>query len=543
MSDLINYLPCLKCDSSSNIIRIDYYDKEDCLYLKLSCIKKCSDNYIKFSDLINLLKNQKKIPISIFVYGNYSKENKKIESISDKIINYYNKLYSDFEIIEKNIANFKENIKSEINKIKRNFESLKLLNELIFGAYLKNIKDNLDKDNNFYLKNNLKHININNEMNLNNKRNFYVKEIEKDISKINNSFNYIKTEFSEFLKLNQLSPINLFPKINNNSINIKEKHDLIETYRTSIKNIKSIIYLNDGNIALGSDTQLIIYNLYLKKEIDYIPGEFSYLRELKYSQKYKSDNNNIIVLSLLNKSIRIYNVNEKTLLLNYVQNSSIDNVLELYNGDILYINDYSIYNLSLSKEFKIPLKYFCFCMINLVDKQNILGYTYQKYIKFIYLDNPKKIYKKIEISDYGEIFDVKQIYNENKNYNFLIILSKHRIDLYDLNLDNFFLCYNLNRDNFYKKIDFAFDENHIMEKFFIIGENYVKIFIYKENQLINFQNIAELKNVKTSLYSKIVTTPFCYIDNKKYLVLLNNKLPLYYYCKIRLIISYEIYKL
>ena len=191
MSDLINYLPCLKCDSSSNIIRIDYYDKEDCLYLKLSCIKKCSDNYIKFSDLINLLKNQKKIPISIFVYGNYSKENKKIESISDKIINYYNKLYSDFEIIEKNIANFKENIKSEINKIKRNFESLKLLNELIFGAYLKNIKDNLDKDNNFYLKNNLKHININNETNLNNKRNFYVKEIEKDISKINNSFNYI----------------------------------------------------------------------------------------------------------------------------------------------------------------------------------------------------------------------------------------------------------------------------------------------------------------------------------------------------------------
>jgi hypothetical protein len=123
-------------------------------------------------------------------------------------------------------------------------------------------------------------------MNLNNKRNFYVKEIEKDITKINNSFNYIfyiKTEFSEFLKLNQLSPINLFPKINNNSINIKEKHDLIETYRTSIKNIKSIICLNDGNIALGSDTQLIIYNLYLKKEIDYIPGEFSYLRELKYS--------------------------------------------------------------------------------------------------------------------------------------------------------------------------------------------------------------------------------------------------------------------
>ena len=524
MSDLINYLPCLKCDSSSNIIRIDYYDKEDCLYLKLSCIKKCSDNYIKFSDLINLLKNQKKIPISIFVYGNYSKENKKIESISDKIINYYNKLYSDFEIIEKNIANFKENIKSEINKIKRNFESLKLLNELIFGAYLKNIKDNLDKDNNFYLKNNLKHININNETNLNNKRNFYVKEIEKDISKINNSFNYIKTEFSEFLKLNQLSPINLFPKINNNSINIKEKHDLIETYRTSIKNIKSIICLNDGNIALGSDTQLIIYNLYLKKEIDYIPGEFSYLRELKYSQKYKSDNNNIIVLSLLNKSIRIYNVNEKTLLLNYVQNSSIDNVLELYNGDILYINDYSIYNLSLSKEFKIPLKYFCFCMINLVDKQNILGYTYQKYIKFIYLDNPKKIYKKIEISDYGEIFDVKQIYNENKNYNFLIILSKHRIDLYNLNLDNFFLCYNLNRDNFYKKIDFAFDENHIMEKFFIIGENYVKIFIYKENQLINFQNIAELKNVKTSLYSKIVTTPFCYIDNKKYLVIFESNI-------------------
>ena len=97
MSDLINYLPCLKCDSSSNIIRIDYYDKEDCLYLKLSCIKKCSDNYIKFSDLINLLKNQKKIPISKLL-----KINIKLNYIFMKI-----KIFLFMEIIAKRTKRLK----------------------------------------------------------------------------------------------------------------------------------------------------------------------------------------------------------------------------------------------------------------------------------------------------------------------------------------------------------------------------------------------------------------------------------------------------
>ena len=36
----MNYLPCIKCNSSSNIIKIDYSDKDNCLYLKLSCGKK-----------------------------------------------------------------------------------------------------------------------------------------------------------------------------------------------------------------------------------------------------------------------------------------------------------------------------------------------------------------------------------------------------------------------------------------------------------------------------------------------------------------------
>ena len=183
----MNYLPCIKCNSSSNIIKIDYSDKDNCLYLKLSCVKKCSTNYIKFSDLINLLKNQNKVQMSILVYGNYSKEQKKIENISEKLINCYNKILSNFEIIEKNIIAFKEEITNEIKKIKAINESLQILNELIFGSYLKNIKDNLDKDNNSYLKNNLKFININNSSD-NFRNNFYLQQIEDDISKINNSF-------------------------------------------------------------------------------------------------------------------------------------------------------------------------------------------------------------------------------------------------------------------------------------------------------------------------------------------------------------------
>ena len=516
MSNLVNYLPCLKCNSSSNILRIDYYNKEDCLYLKLACVRKCSQNYIKFPDLIQCLNDQKKIPMSIFVYGNFSKEQNKIEALSDKILNYYNKIYSDFEKIEKEIIDFKIYIKDEINKFKKIVESLKLINELIFGAYLKNIEDNLEKENNSYLKNNLNYINVNKSKDFNMINNFYIKEIEKDIIKINNSFTFIKNEFSFFIQTNPFASNNLFPKVTIDiTFSKKLKHNSIETYPTTIKDIKSIILLSDKNIALGSDSQLIIYNLTLNKEIDYIPGDFSDIREIKYSQKYKTNKDNIIILSILNKSIKIYNINEKKLLLNYVQNSTIDNILELYNGEILYITDFSIYNLGLNKEFKISLTHFCFAMINLIEKQNILGYTYQKYIKFIYLDNPKKVYKKIEVSEAEEIFDVKQIYNENKKNNFLIILSTHQLNLYNLNLDIFIFLDDLCKINLYKKINIDFNN----ENCFIIGENKIKIFNFRNNLYKNIHNIGDLKSIKSSLYSKIVTTPFCFTEDDKYILI------------------------
>ena len=212
MSNLMNYLPCLKCNSSSNILRIDYYNKEDCLYLKLACVRKCSQNYIKFPDLIQCLNDQKKIPMSIFVYGNFSREQNKIETLSDKILNYYNKIYSDFEKIEKEIIDFKIYIKNEINKFKKIVESLKLINELIFGAYLKNIEDNLEEDNNSYLKNNLNCINVDKSNDFNMINNFYIKEIEKDIIKINNSFNLLKMSFHFLFKQIHLHQIIYFQK-------------------------------------------------------------------------------------------------------------------------------------------------------------------------------------------------------------------------------------------------------------------------------------------------------------------------------------------
>ena len=516
MSNLMNYLPCLKCNSSSNILRIDNYDKENCLCIKLSCVHKCSDNYIKFPVLLQLLQNQTKIPMSILVYGKYSKEQNKIEMISEKILNFYNKIYSYFENIEKDIINFKKDINEEINKFKKIVESLQLLNELIFGAYLKNIEDKLQVDNNSFLRNNLKFINIDNSKFFNQTNNFYIREIEKDITKIKNSFNFIKKEFSLIIQKNPLNPINLFPKININDIYSKKpKHNSIESYQTTIKDIKNIILLSDNNLALGSDNQLIIYNLELNKEFDYIPGDFSDIREIKYSKKYKLNKDNIILLSILKTSIKIYNLTEKTLLLNYVQNSSIDNVLELYNGDILYINDFAIYNLGLIKEFKISLSFFCFAMINLFEKQNILGYTYQKYIKFIYLDNPKKLYKKVEVPNCEEIFDVKQIYNENKNYNFLIILSTHHFDLYDFNKEQFLFLNDIYKINLFKKINIDLNG----EKCFIVGENMLKVFNFKNNKFDNIQNIGELKNIKGSLYSKTVSTPFCFTNDEKYIII------------------------
>ena len=173
----------------------------------------------------------------------------------------------------------KEIIKDEIFKYKKYFEDLKLLNELIYGSYLKNNKDNIEQDNVLNLNNNLKLIYINEKDKFNIENNFYIKEIEKDIILINNSINYIKKEIKYFLNNNKIisvnktnySNIDLFHQVNfSNSI-----HNEIETYRTSIKNIETILKLSDGNIAIGSYEEMVIYNLELNKEILKLPGNFS----------------------------------------------------------------------------------------------------------------------------------------------------------------------------------------------------------------------------------------------------------------------------
>ena len=86
--------------------------------MKLSCVKKCSVNYIKLSELIETTKIQNKIPISILAYGNYIKEQSKIETLSEKILSFYNQFYLDIENIEKNLMIFKEEIKNEISNLK-----------------------------------------------------------------------------------------------------------------------------------------------------------------------------------------------------------------------------------------------------------------------------------------------------------------------------------------------------------------------------------------------------------------------------------------
>ena len=523
MSNLMNYLQCLKCNSSSNILQINYNNKVNDIFLKLSCVKKCSVNYIKLSELIETTKIQNKIPISILAYGNYIKEQSKIETFSEKILSFYNQFYLDIENIEKNLMIFKEEIKNEINKTKNTIDKLIILNEYIFGGYLKILQDNLDKDNKDYLKNNLKFININSSNIFNNKNRLYKKEIEKDIENLNNIITYLKKEFSLFIKENALNPINLFPASNNIQIQTfhkKQKHNIIETINTKIKDIKSIIQLSDGNLALGSDIQLSIYNLEINKEINDIPGEFSDIREIKYNKLYKSGKNqNIIILSLLKNKIRIYDINEKKMILNFVQNSEIDNVLELYNGDILYINDFSIYNINLNKEFKIPLSFFCFSMINLYDKPEILGYTTQKYIKFIYLDKTYKEYSKLEVKEAEEIFDIKQLYDKNKNYNYLIILSPIYLDLYDFNKKVFYFRYFLKNENLYRKINLYLNDNE--ELCYILSLNSIKLFIVEDNKLLNYQTISDLKNIQTNalIYTKTITTPFCLSNSGKYILI------------------------
>ncbi len=358
--------------------------------------------------------------------------------------------------------------------------------------------------------------------------NFYIKEIEKDIYKINTSIDYIKNEIFLYLNNNKVISINEVMNKNNiidfNHINCfrNKIHNKVDTFNTSLKNIESILQLSDGNIILGSTEQMIIYNLELKKEIMYIPGDFSDIRELKYNKTYQSNKNikNIIILSVQNKSIKIYDLYNKSLLLNYSQFYNIDNILELYNGDILYECDFSIHNINLREEFNIPLKYFCFSMINLYDKQNILGYTNLSKINFVYLDKPRKIIKEIEIKESKEIFDLKQIYDENININYLIILSSNYLDIYDLNMNQFKFRNLLNRVNFFKKIYFSC-YNEIIN-YYIVGENSVQLFNVKKDHFIHVHTIDSLKTKSTTLYSKIITTPFNISRNGKYLLIFDS---------------------
>ena len=47
----------------------------------------------------------------------------------------------------------------------------------------------------------------------------------------------------------------------------------------------------------------------------------------------------------------------------------------------------------------------------------------------------------------------------------------------------------------------------------------LKVFNFKNNKFDNIQNIGELKNIKGSLYSKTVSTPFCFTNDEKYIII------------------------
>ena len=532
MSNLINYLPCPKCFiHASNIIKLE--SNENDLFLKLNCVNNCSVNYLKFSELKNILSNQTKVRLNMLVHGSFTKEQELIENYSTKIFNKINNIFSSIDNIEREIIKLKEEIKKEITKYKQIFEDFQLLHELIYGAYLKKEENISEEKSKINFKNNLKFININDTDNYNINNNFYYKEIEKDITKINNSINLIKKEIYFYLKNNKVISIN--DNINNKSLSpLKgfsaiycskaQKHNLIETYNISIKNIESIVQLSDGNIALGSFDEMIVYNLELQKEIMTIPGDFSNIKELKYNKLNQSVKNfkKIIVLALQNKRIKIYDIYNKALLLNYSQFYNIDNVLELYNGDVLYICDYNIFNINLKEEFKISLKYFCFTMINFYEEQNILGYSCLSKINLVKLDKPRKIIKQIEVFGSKEIFDIKQIYNENINENYLVILSDNYLNLYDLISNQFKYTSILNKTNIYKNLLISKNEYNDSIDINIIDFDSVQLFNKKNNQFILVLSINSLKEAKSTYIYQKITTPFSINNDGKYLLVFSH---------------------
>ena len=337
---LLNFLNQMK-DLQENISKksIDIYERKKKFEVKKKELKKICENII-YNNSINNTQRSK------FIFQTPEKEfmnNNKFEDLINKLteelklkeekVNY--EINKNKNLIEKN-ENLNIQIK-ELNSLiisqKETIDGLNLINEekkkkIEHNEFLeKNVNENLLKENNELKKiinekeNKINELLIQLQLNSNNDKIEKIKNLENEISKLNNEIINYKLKISQFnkdlislskkkdnLNINDFSNNFNLEEIKRKLENYKEKNNELNIENRQLKNkiaeIKTkFIAKDDDLINLKKD--LILFNIETDNKINLIKSEN------EKSLNYKKDNSNhfIInneVINQLNSNLSIY---------------------------------------------------------------------------------------------------------------------------------------------------------------------------------------------------------------------------------------------
>ena len=475
---------CLICNDENITLNLSKNEMND-IYLS----KKC--NSCNKEEDYNLLKLLESYQI------NYN------DNSVDLFLETKNKIDEAYKVIEEKII---LPLESTINKIIKLYDLYKNNNNNIIKLGIILLKDKYQNTNNNYIKKNYDNIFIKNKyffdykfetyfqtedylkeyffinINYNNKIN-----IQNELSI--NSFNFLIYEINNNMYLscyeNKNFTLTTYDIMSNKIINGPKK-----IHNNTIKTIKNITTYdnNDYLFSLSLDKSIKIFN---------INNNFSLLKTITFN--YNIDKNSILYLEIIKSNNNIYiihsgiyNVIYYYLIDNKIKNEqleSINNKKEIFNSnDVIILNKYFNTN-----------NYIIFCnnknIVYLYDFENKILFKYNKFSH-----KPKITFCNI----------VK--FNEN-NYFYLIIISESNL---------YYIKYYPYEKIKIKNENYIKINNEYIFKFFINYKDF-NIYLTKKNTIINIDNKNNMKIIINNYLFDIIYFYIIKINNKDYLIFLDNK--------------------
>lgn len=380
----------------------------------LSC-KRCENNIIFINKLINSNEtNNDNFLIDLFCTqcGRYSIKVKDFISLHSLNCNLNKvKIYSIIQENEKYCSSLIQQIENMIillNDLKNNTQEKRnqfniKINQLIVldnalpknqcGKWMLRYFDNFNSKIQSYLSTDIS------------------KYIENDFAKIKSKIAFISNEISFLLKSSfpfefTLVPNKVIPSSLYSIIVKPPNHFEIKQAIDTKMLITSILSLSNGNIAVGSEEKMIIFDIKINKKVIAFTGYFKKIFELNH---YPNGNNNIVILSLEQRKFKIYNAESGKMIKSFNQYDEIETICELSNGNILFSCNESIYQTNLSISFCIKLNGFCYSIIELKNKN--IAYCDDHQINVINIQAPSKILHKLIGEQRSFIQSMKEVDN------------------------------------------------------------------------------------------------------------------------------------